>query len=31
MIQKFEDFIKESRFVDPIDKKFTGEKKKGGY
>ena len=28
MIQKFEDFIKESRFVDPIDKKFTGEKRK---
>ena len=28
MIQKFEDFIKESRFVDPIDNKFTGEKRK---
>ena len=28
MIQKFEDFLNESRFVDLIDKKFTGEKRK---
>ena len=28
MIQKFEDFVNESRFVDLINKKFTGEKRK---
>ena len=28
MIQKFEDFVKESRFVDLINKKFTGEQRK---